>query len=1238
MASDATIRFDISLDLGKIKTAIDDASRKVNSEFNKAFSSSASKCQKSCDEMAGAFKKVDAATDETRQKINNILNDNEKSIKSKASSIAWIYRKQGMNQSDAMKKAWSEIERTTGTSSEKVETDIRGIGKQAAHTSKSIGENLIPTLKKIGIAMIAAFSVKKVVDFGKQCLELGSDLAEVQNVVDVTFPRMSKQIDSFAKNAASQFGLSETMAKKFTGTFGAMAKAFGFNEQAAHEMSTTLTGLAGDVASFYNISQDESYTKLKSVFTGETESLKDLGIVMTQTALDSYALTNGFGKTTAKMSEMEKVALRYKFVQSQLTTAAGDFSRTSDGWANQIRILQLQFDSLKATIGQGLINVLSPVVKVINMIIGKLMSLANAFKAFTELITGKKGTGGGVSEATASGMEAVAGAADNASGAVNGVGSAAEKAGKKAKESLSGIDKLNVLSSSASGAGGGGGSGSGGYAADEFDMGALDTSQVEEAQNKYQALIDRARELSSLFKGGFNIAFGDTSVLDSIKASIQGITESLKDIFLDTSVMESAKEFINRLALAMGKNVGAMASIGATLADNLLGGIDKFLEQNKERIKEYIIAMFDIGSRIADIIGNFSTALAEIFTAFRSDSAKQIVADVIGIFSEVFMGVTELVGTWKTDMLDMITAPFIENADAIKEALENTFSAVEPIFSSIKDLVSETFEKIKTTYDEHVAPMLMSFKEGFTEIAAKLLEIYNTYFIPVIQNLAAKFVEFKDQYLSPWIDKFLEFAGKVADAITVLWENVLKPFILWFIDNVAPIIAKHIQTVIDVFFLVAKSVAIVVSAVLDSLGGVIDFITAAFAGDWEQAWAAITDHLGGAWEVMKSLVDLAMNFISDHIGIKLSDIKQIWDSTWENNKFLKFAGKVADAITVLWENVLKPFILWFIDNVAPIIAKHIQTVIDVFFLVAKSVAIVVSAVLDSLGGVIDFITAVFTGNWEQAWTAVTEHLDGAWETMKSLVDLAMNFISDHIGIKLSDIKQTWDSTWENIGEYLNNIWTKICDRVNKAVENVHQQITDKLEQVKSKWEENWSSVRDVTVTIFEGIWNSIKGVINSILGGVEKMANGVVKAINKVGETLNNFQIDLPEAVAEKIGFDSLGFDIPQIREVSIPRLAQGGFVKANTPQLAMIGDNRHYGEVVAPENKLQDLLNKAVASGGNDVVTTEMLLLLREMKALLKIISEKNPQTALTSREIFEAVKKENANYKGLHGGPAFI
>ena len=166
--------------------------------------------------------------------------------------------------------------------------------------------------KKAGAALAGAFAVKKLVEFGKECLDLGSDIQEVQNVVDVSFPNLSAKVNEFAKNAAASFGLSETMAKKFAGTFGAMASAFGFTEKESYEMSAALTGLAGDVASFYNMSQDEAYTKLKSVFTGETETLKDLGVVMTQSALDSYALANGFGKVTAKMTEQEKVALRYR--------------------------------------------------------------------------------------------------------------------------------------------------------------------------------------------------------------------------------------------------------------------------------------------------------------------------------------------------------------------------------------------------------------------------------------------------------------------------------------------------------------------------------------------------------------------------------------------------------------------------------------------------------------------------------------------------------------------------------------------------------------------------------------------------------------------------------------------------------------------------------------------------------------------------------------------------------------
>lgn len=1125
MAADASISFDISLELGKIKTAIDNTSRKVKADFEKAFSKSAQKCQRSCDEMAGAFRKVDASADETRQKIDAILRDSEKSAKSKASSIAWIYRKQGMSQSEAMKKAWSEIERNSKSSSEKVKKSIRGIGSQAKETSGELTGALGPALKKIGFALGAAFSVKKLIDFGADCLRLGSDLQEVQNVVDVTFPQMSKQVDNFAKNAAASFGLSETMAKKFAGTSGAMAKSFGFSEQAAYEMATTLTGLAGDVASFYNISQDEAYTKLKSVFTGETETLNDLGVVMTQSALDAYALANGYSKTTAKMSEMEKVALRYKFVQDQLSAASGDFIRTSDGWANQVRVLQLQFDSLKATIGQGLINVLTPVIKVINTIIGKLMSLANAFKAFTEMITGKGSSGGGTS-AAAAGMKAVAQSADKANAAAGGAGSAAKKAAKDMKSVTTGIDELNIIDpDTGSDGGGSGGGAAGGYDVDQFDMGAVDTSALDVMDSKYQALIDRAKELKGLFTAGFWDGFGDTSVFDGILASVDRIKQSLGEIFTAPEVLAAANSFADQFSYSLGQIAGSVAGIGTTIADNLLGGISLYLQQNTERIREYLVSMFDIGSRVAQITGDFSKAVNTIFSVFRSDSAKQITADVIGIFSESFMGVSELAGTFAADILDIIAAPFVENADYIRTTLEDTFGAIEPVFSAIKDLISETFEKVRATYDSHVAPMMAAFKQGFTEIGTLLLNVYNTYFLPVLQNLSNKFVEVKDNYLSPLIDKFLDFGGKVADAITQLWTGALQPFIEWFIANVAPVIAGALQTIVEAVFGFIEVVTPIIEGFITLLSGVIEFVVGVFTADWTMAWEGIKEIFLGIWEILKGIVTAAVNTI-------YATIKAVWTN-------------ISNITTTIWNGI-------------------------------KSL------------------------------------LNTIWNWLKSLATTLFTAIKNAISTIWESIKSTTSEIWEGIKSTLSTLW----DTIKTAVDEKFTAMRDAITGV-------WDTVRSKTKGIWDGIWADIKGIINMIISGVESMANRVIDAINAM--------IDAVNEVADKV--PGIGADlIPNIPNINLPRLAQGGFVRANTPQLAMIGDNRHYGEIVAPEDKMQEMVDRAVAmasrnsSGMSDQYLAIMVDLLQKIIELIE-------QMDLTVYVDIREIKKQLADLEKRSG-----
>ena len=998
--------------------------------------------------------------------------------------------------------------------------------------------------KKAGAALAAAFAVKKIWDFGAACIELGSDLAEVQNVVDVTFPQLSRQVDKFAKDAAASFGLSETMAKKFTGTFGAMAKAFGFPEQAAYEMSTALTGLSGDVASFYNISQDEAYTKLKSVFTGETESLKDLGVVMTQAALDQYALANGYGKTTQAMSEAEKVALRYKFVTEQLSGASGDFLRTSDGWANQVRVLQLQFDSLKATIGQGLINVLTPVIKVINTIIGKLMSLANAFKSFTEMITGKKGSGGGAT-AAAAGMEAVAGSADQAGAAMGGAGGAAKKAAKDMKSVTTGIDELNIIDSdSGSGGGGGGAGGAGGsYTADQFDMGTL-PEEAAETSTIFDSLLAKVRGFAELFKQGFFEGLGDTSVFDDIQASIKGIGESLKGIFTSPDVLAAAYSYVNDLIYSFGQVTGAAVSIGASIASNLLGGLNKYLQQNSERIREYIVSMFKLGSRTAEITGEFAGALATVFEALRSDSAQQITADLIGIFSEAFMGVTELAYTFGVDLLDVITGPFIDNADQIRTTLENTFGAVEPILSTIKDLVSETFSKISTTYNEHVAPMLMAFKEGFSEIAGKFLELYNTYFLPILTNLSNQFMQFKDQYLSPLIDKFLEFGGKVADVITVLWTNILQPFILWFMENAAPVISTVIQNAIDIFFAFWSAVSQVVGNILDTLGGLIDFVVGVFTGDWERAWEGIKEFFSGIWEVLKSVVSGATN-----------NIKTVIDSAWK---------AISSITSALW-NGIKDLVSWLWDGIKSNATNSFESIRDLL-----------ADIWDSVKQTI-----------EDKWNAIKEWFSETWQNIKNVFNKdEMQEIGRDLMNKLWDgLKAVWDDLmgWlRGVADAIGSVWDGIVNAATSLWRGAKEDAED---------EEDESDDDD----------GDVKGHAS---GGFPRSGqmfvareDGIPEMVGSWGgraEVANNMQIT--EGIARAVQSGMRSCLAPLVSGI-------GSMVSAAAPSLAMVGTNTPTYDPT--EERLQGMVNRALSMSGNtgmsDAYLETMVELLRKIVELIE-------------------------------------
>lgn len=239
------------------------------------------------------------------------------------------------------------------------------IGQQASGMQSALQNAFSFSLGNIG-ADIAQKAAQLAKEFVTESISVASSLQEVQNVVDVTFGDAAGQIEQWAASARTEFGLTELQAKQFSSTMGAMLKSMGVTEDKVYDMSTAMAGLAADIASFYDINFEDAFTKIRSGISGETEPLKQLGINMSVANLEAYALANGITKTYESMTQAEQATLRYNYLMSVTADAQGDFARTSDSYANNLRTLETNIDSLKASLGEALLPTINSVVSAIN--------------------------------------------------------------------------------------------------------------------------------------------------------------------------------------------------------------------------------------------------------------------------------------------------------------------------------------------------------------------------------------------------------------------------------------------------------------------------------------------------------------------------------------------------------------------------------------------------------------------------------------------------------------------------------------------------------------------------------------------------------------------------------------------------------------------------------------------------------------------------------------------------------
>ena len=708
----------------------------------------------------------------------------------------------GIN-TDGFKKALKSLRKEAKNAGDQSGDSISQIGKAATEAEGKIG-GLGASLAKLGVAISVAAVIKGLISLGKQAVELGSDIVEVQNVVDTAFGSMAYKIEEFSATSIQRFGMSKLSAKQTASTYMAMARSMGLTEDAASDMAIALTGLSGDVASFYNISQAEADTKLKSVFTGETETLKSLGVVMTQTNLDAFALANGFGKTTASMSQSELVALRYQYVMDQLGMAQGDFAKTSGSWANQTRILSENWKEFLSVIGQGLIQALTPAIQLLNKLMGYLISAANAFSAFMATVFGAP-------ETTAKAQEAQAAAIGDAAEAESDLASNTKKATAELKRQTAGIDELNVLQGSPTeNAGASAGAGTPAIVPITVSTGSAGTSQIEGSISKIRKLFeDLANDIKKKFAPS----------IDAWGKAFKGLDGPARQ---------------------------ALESIQKSAANLMDGTIVP--------VKDYIL-----GTWIPDIVNSFSQNFAPMFSdilgfAFQECASEfeHMCTQINKLTQDLFIPALELCRNVVTDMWDSIGSTWAEHGEDILAMMWTLHDGLREIWDEIYDgiihpVLEHIQEALSWLWDNHLKPLWDELTEFFASLVECVLTLWNNAIQPFISYL----VDTLAPIVTDVINTIVYVIGAIVSTVVDVIKAVVKALrgVLDFITGVFSGDWKKAWSGIRTAF------SAVWDAIWSVFKGVINLIIDGLNALWRGLYSAIAGVVNGVGSIVEKIGD-----------------------------------------------------------------------------------------------------------------------------------------------------------------------------------------------------------------------------------------------------------------------------------------------------------------------------------------------------------------------------------------------
>lgn len=782
----------------------------------------------------------------------------------------------------------------------------------------------------------------------------------------------------------------------------AMSNSLGVGSDAGKTMAMNLTGLVGDIASFYNITVEEANTAISAVYTGETESIKKLGIVLTEANLNAYAVSQGIKKTYNQMSQAEKVMLRYNYVMQASAKIQGDFVRTGGNWANQVRVLKEQWSQLLGILGKGLIAVLNPVVKALNSMLASLIAVANAMaKAFG---------GTGIESSTGKVSSTVGDIADGAGDVTSGFDDANASA-KALKNTLAGFDELNVLSSPNAG---GGGVNIGGDVSTEGTGGLTEMPEAESSASKMADYLKQCKEILDKWVATIpklQINFDKEKAIEDLKNIGLNIWNTIAgwgtfvvslaiEVANDLDIGELANDFLDLLdnATALASTItdilipklqdfyelsglSALISLIGDLAEQGLEGVSQKLKEWKEWFEKNETQIGTFVDNLARAVEPMINIVGEILKVTWSalGTSLSVINDAVqGIADAVIrMDEASLSNTLQAMLSIGGVLGLLAGADKFLKPLLITLWGISDIEFNWKDsLVSLYDMTMGMPLKDIFKPMLDSmnaFGTGITNIVAKI-PLVGTVMITAFEPIKALFSTLLHpiQAILHPIETLKTLAGAVGTAvqssfgtISSVFTALLHPIAslktaltaigggfkaVWGIIAGNPILA--LITVITIL------VASIVTA-YSKFEWFRDLLNEMFNEVFKPAFAEIMTALGELWNSIASLMEPITS-----LGISFKDIIAVIGAV---------AGTILSAL---------------VSGAIPVLVEGIKGVIQIF----TNIIDTFKSFMDAIANLVKAIMSVFKGDWKNAWVFFREAVVSAFKGLAGLVKTPINAI------------------------------------------------------------------------------------------------------------------------------------------------------------------------------------------------------------------------------------------------------